>query len=99
MKIALIGYGTMGKLVHRLAEEKEHDISIIIDEADAGLSAEDVGRKLAGSDVGIDFTVAGAVRRNVETCVLAGVPFVEGTTGWNDERADIERIVSEGNGA
>ena len=53
----------------------------------------------AGADVAIDFTVAVAVRRNVEACVLASVPLVEGTTGWNEERPEIERIVSEGNGA
>lgn len=112
MKIALIGYGAMGKLIERLAVEKGHDIAVICrsprvsksDTRDAsgspllmrGLPQRDV---LAACDVAIDFTVADAVRRNVETCVAAGVPLVEGSTGWNAERDEIERIVSDGNGA
>jgi 4-hydroxy-tetrahydrodipicolinate reductase len=99
MKIALIGYGAMGKLVRRLAEEKGHDASAIIDEPEAGLSADQVAAKLQGVDVAIDFTVAAAVKRNVEACMLAGIALVEGTTGWNDGRADIERIVLDGDGA
>src|SRR5204862_7944016 len=49
-------------------------------------------------DVAIDFTTGDAARRNVEACVSAGVPLVEGTTGWNDQRDEIERIVREGIG-
>lgn len=99
MKIALIGYGVMGKLIRRLAEEKGHEVAVIIDDADAGLSASELAEKLGGSEVAIDFTTAEAVRRNVESCVAAGVPLVEGTTGWNERRAEIEQIVREGNGA
>ncbi len=98
MKLALIGYGAMGKLIHRLAEEKGHRVDQIIDETDAILSPADLAEKLSGSEAAIDFTIAAAVRRNVEACVLAGVPLVEGTTGWNDERTDIERIVLDGKG-
>lgn len=99
MKIALIGYGAMGKLIQRLAEEKGHEIAVVIDEADAGLSAAELAEKLRGVDAAIDFTTAEAVRRNVEACVAAGVPLVEGTTGWNDKRTEIEQIVNDGNGA
>lgn len=99
MKIALIGYGAMGKLIGKFAEEKGHEISVIVDDADAGLSAAELAEKIKGVDVAIDFTVADAVRRNVEACVAASVPLVEGTTGWNDQREEIERIVREGMGA
>ena len=51
------------------------------------------------AEVAIDFSVAEAVRRNVEACVAAGVPLVEGTTGWNDQRAEIECFVRESEGA
>lgn len=98
MKIALIGYGAMGKLIERLAVEKGHVIAVVITDADAGLSAAELAERLSGCDVAIDFTVAAAVRRNVEACVAAGVPLVEGTTGWNAQQADIETIVREGNG-
>jgi 4-hydroxy-tetrahydrodipicolinate reductase len=99
MKIALIGYGAMGRLIHRLAEEKGHVVAVTIDDADSGLSAAELAGKLQGVDVAIDFTAAAAVRRNVEACVAAGVPLVEGTTGWNDSRTEIESIVRDGGGA
>lgn len=99
MKIALIGYGAMGKLIRRLAEEKGHEVVVVIDESFADSSAESLAAKLSGAEVAIDFTVAEAVKRNVSACVLANIPLVEGTTGWNKDREAIESIVSEGNGA
>ena len=99
MKIALIGHGAMGKLIEKLAKEKGHEIAAVIDEFDANSSRGAVAEKLKGSDVAIDFTTADAVPRNVEACVMAGVPLVEGTTGWHDQREEIERIVREGMGA
>lgn len=99
MKIALIGYGAMGKLIRTLAEEKGHEISVVIDDADANLFPGEVAEKLAGSDVAIEFTVGMAVRRNVEACVRARVPVVVGTTGWQDERGFIEKLVQDSNGA
>ena len=89
----------MGKLISQQAKEKRYEIFAVIDEVDAALSAADLAKKLRGADVAIDFTTASAVHRNVEACVAAGVPLVEGTTGWNDSRADIERIVMDGEGA
>lgn len=99
MKIALIGYGAMGKLIERLAVEKGHEITVVIDDTDAGLSADELAAKLGGADVAIDFTVADAVRRNVEACVAAGVPLVEGTTGWYTQRDEIEGMIGSSNGA
>lgn len=99
MKIALIGYGAMGKLISVLAEEKGHQIAAVINDGDGGLSRAELSTKLVGCDVAIDFTVAEAVRRNVEACVAAGVPLVEGTTGWHVQRSDIEGIVQAGGGA
>lgn len=98
MKIALIGYGAMGKLIERLALERGHVVGAVIDETDADLFPSEVAKKLSGCDVAIDFTVAMAVRRNVEACVLAKLPIVLGTTGWNDQRGDIEHVVKSGDG-
>lgn len=99
MKIALIGYGAMGKLVRTLAEEKGHEVLVVIDESFAESSVEVVAAKLSGVDVAIDFTVAEGVKRNVAACVAAGVPLVEGTTGWSAQRGEIEEIVCDGGGA
>ncbi len=99
MKVAIIGHGSMGKLIERLAIEKGHEIGVVIDDAHAAFAASDLADRLRGSDVAIDFTIASAVGRNVEACVLAGVPLVEGTTGWNAEKASILEIVDRQNGA
>src|SRR5687768_7298980 len=99
MKISLIGCGAMGTLIRSLADGKGHEIGATISGADAGRSAEELAPELRGSDAAIDFSTAEAVGRNVRACMLAGVPLVEGTTGWNAERGEIERIVSGADGA
>ncbi len=99
MKIALIGYGAMGKLIATLAENKNHEIAVIIDETDADLSADELAEKLKSADAAIDFSTAEAVERNVRACILAEIPLVEGTTGWNDQREEIEQFIKENNGA
>jgi len=99
MKIALIGHGAMGKLIERQAVEKGNEIAAILDEDHADLSAEEFASRLSGADAAIDFTTAFAVKRNVDACVTAGVPLIEGTTGWNDLREEIEKIVRDGDGA
>ena len=98
MKIALIGYGAMGKLIANLAEHKNHEIAVIIDESAANLSAEELAEKLRSVDAAIDFSIAGAVKRNVEACLIADIPLVEGTTGWNSERETIKESVKKYNG-
>ena len=99
MKIALVGYGAMGKLIKTLAENKNHEIAVIIDEADARLSADKLAEKLKDAQAAIDFSTAEAVRKNVEACLIANVPLIEGTTGWNAERETIKNLVEEKNGA
>lgn len=99
MKIALIGHGAMGKLIERLATQKEDEIAVVIDEGDAELSPEDVAAKLSSADVAIDFTTADAVERNVEACMRAKVPLVEGTTGWTGRSEAIAKMVRDSDGA
>lgn len=99
MKIALIGYGAMGKLIGALAENKNHEIAVIIDDADANLTAEELAEKLKIAQVAIDFSSAEAVKRNVEACLVAEIPLVEGTTAWNAEKDAIKNLVEEKQGA
>ena len=99
MKIALIGFGAMGKLIKTLAENKNHEIAVVIDEADAALNAEELAEKLKDIDAAIDFSVAEAVERNVRACLSAQVPLVQGTTGWNAQKDAIKDLVAEANGA
>lgn len=98
MKIALIGNGAMGKLISSLAQADNHEIAVIIDDSDADSSARDLSNKLQNVDVAIDFTIADAVRRNIEACVLAKIPLVEGTTGWNGELENITNFVNQNGG-
>ena len=99
MKLALIGYGAMGQLVAKLANEQGHEVAGTFASIDKDRNAEDLVNSLRGCDVAIDFSVAAAVRRNVDACAQAGVPLVEGTTGWNGELDDIKKIVTQHRGA
>lgn len=99
MKIALIGFGAMGKLIKSLAENKKHEIAVVIDESDADLNVQELAEKLKGIDAAIDFSTAEAVERNVRACLLAQVPLVQGTTGWNAQKDAVKNLVEAANGA
>ncbi|HEX8921817.1 MAG TPA: dihydrodipicolinate reductase C-terminal domain-containing protein [Pyrinomonadaceae bacterium] len=99
MKLALIGYGAMGKLVEALAKAEGHEVSRAFTSRDASRGVEALAEELHGHDAAIDFSVADAVRTNVAACLRARVPLVEGTTGWNKELEDVRRIVNEEDGA
>lgn len=95
MKIALIGYGKMGRIIETLAQEKGDEIVARIDET----NAEDLTEQLKSADVAIDFSNAEAVKRNVEACLSVNIPLVEGTTGWNAQKEDIKNLIESQNGA
>lgn len=99
MKIALFGNGKMGQLVATQARAAGHEIGEIITSAEGATSLDDLGERLRGHDVAVDFTVAAAVKRNVAACVHARVPLVEGTTGWQSEQNTILRIVKDEEGS
>src|SRR6266536_3565993 len=80
MKIALIGYGAMGQLVGKLAVDRGHQIALTLDLDAADRSVEDLADALRACDVSIDFSIASAVPKDVESCARAGVPLVVGTT-------------------
>jgi 4-hydroxy-tetrahydrodipicolinate reductase len=98
MKLALIGDGSMGQLVAKLARERRHEIAVVLNSRDAERGAEDLAGSLKGCDVVIDFSVAAAVMRNIEAAALAGVPLVEGTTGWKDRLDEVRNMVSQDDG-
>lgn len=99
MRIALIGYGKMGHLVRTLAEGRGHEVPVVIGEEHENMAAELFPETLRMADVAIDFSSADAVPRNVEACMLAGIPLVEGTTGWSGQAAEIEKLVADADGA
>ena len=99
MKIAIIGYGAMGKMIEGLARKRGHEVTAVIDEESAGTETDVLAGRLAGAEVAIDFSVASAVLRNTEACMAAGVPLVEGTTGWHQELGEVRSAVEFGGGA
>lgn len=99
MRLAIIGNGAMGKLVRTLAEAEGHEIARVITSRDSSLSLEELVERLRDHDAAIDFSVAGAVLKNIEASARAGVPLVEGTTGWNAHEAEARRIVEAHAGA
>ena len=99
MKLALIGNGAMGQMVAAEARKRGDEIGVVISSSDKDLVVDQVADQLRGHDAAIDFTVADAVIKNVEACVRAGVPLVEGTTGWKSDESRVKEIVAEHNGA
>jgi 4-hydroxy-tetrahydrodipicolinate reductase len=99
MKLAIIGYGAMGQLVAKLAGEQGHEIAVKLTSADTSRTINELANDLRGCDVAIDFSIPNAVLRNVEICAQAGVPLVEGTTGWNAQSDEVNRVISQRDGA
>lgn len=75
MKIALLGYGKMGKTIERLAQERGHEIVLKITD---NIEQQDIVK----ADVAIDFSVPNAAFKNITTCFNHQVPVISGTTGW-----------------
>lgn len=96
MKIALLGYGKMGKIIEKIALSRKHEIVLTIDhENQHELTAENLQK----ADAVIEFTMPASVLGNIEHCFNAGVPVVVGTTGWYDKLDEIKRLCEDSNNA
>jgi len=95
VKIALFGHGTMGRALEERARAAGHEIGFIFTSANVG----DAARVLPGHTVSVDFSMPGAVAAHVEAAAAAGVPLVEGTTGWQRDEARVRQIVEGGGSA
>jgi 4-hydroxy-tetrahydrodipicolinate reductase len=89
----------MGQLVSARARAAGDDVGLTVTSRDNSRSVTDLGEALRSHDAAIDFSVGGAVARNAEACALAGVPLVEGTTGWGDQKEEVVRVIEEHHGA
>jgi 4-hydroxy-tetrahydrodipicolinate reductase len=95
MKIALIGYGKMGKAIEQLALSKGHEIVLKIDIGNANdFTRENINK----ADVAIEFTSPHSAFENVKRCLEAGIPVVCGSTGWLDKWKEIRQFCEEKNG-
>jgi 4-hydroxy-tetrahydrodipicolinate reductase len=91
MKIALIGYGKMGKAIEQIAIERNHTIRLKIDVTN---TTEFTDENLSKCDVAIEFTNPENAYNNVAKCVQV-IPTISGSTGWNDKIIDAEKICTE----
>lgn len=96
MRIALIGHGKMGSAVEQLALRRGYRVSHVVERAEAGGFSGDWASE---TDVLIDFSTASAVPSNVARAVEAGLPIVEGTTGWADRLKEVRQTVLDANGS
>ncbi len=90
MKIAIIGYGKMGKTIEKVAQERDHKIV-------AKISRDDKLLPLKNVDVALEFTSPGSAYDNILSCFEKDIPVVSGTTGWRDKFSEVEeRCKKEG---
>ncbi len=91
MKIALLGYGKMGKTIEKLALGKGHEIVY-------KRSANTEDGAFLSADVAIDFSTPEAAVKNISLCFEAGIPVVSGTTGWLKDWETIINLCEKSNG-
>ena len=95
MKIALIGYGKMGKEIEKIALNRGHEIVLKIDIT----NPDDLNlANLKKADVAIEFTTPASATANYKLCFEAGVPVVSGTTGWLEKQTEVYQLCKDLNG-
>ena len=92
MKIALLGYGKMGKVIEQVALQRGHDIVLKVDE-------NTISYDITLTDIAIDFSVPDAAVNNITNCLNKGVPIISGTTGWLNNYDKMVVLCKEKNGA
>ncbi|MHC9087143.1 4-hydroxy-tetrahydrodipicolinate reductase [Tenacibaculum mesophilum] len=91
MKIALLGYGRMGKEIEKIALQRGHQIVI----KTSGKEVYDITK----ADVAIDFSIPSSAYDNISNCINNNTPVISGTTGWLDKYNDIVELCNDKKGA
>jgi 4-hydroxy-tetrahydrodipicolinate reductase len=91
MKIALFGYGKMGKEIEQIALQRGHEIVLKINEGEQ--------YDISIADIAIDFSVPNAALSNIVSCFKNNVPVISGTTGWLDDFDKAIDVCKENNGS
>ena len=95
MKIALIGYGKMGRAIEEIALQKGHEIVLKIDSNNRDNM---ITANLRKADVAIEFTSPHSAVQNIKKCLDAGVPVVSGSTGWLQHWNEVREYCEDKNG-
>ena len=94
MKIALLGYGKMGRIIEQIAVDRGHKVVLTID----ALNLEELtSENLQKADVAIDFSSPDSALSNINACFDADVPVVVGTTGWYGHLQSVKDTCESGN--
>jgi len=91
MKIALLGYGKMGKTIETIALSRGHEIVI--------KTSKNITSEIIKADIAIDFSVPSAAFGNISNCILNNVPVISGTTGWLNNYNKIVDLCKQRKGA
>lgn len=95
MRIALLGYGKMGKLIERIAVERGHEVVLIVDRHNRSSCMDE---QLQAAEVAIEFTQPDVAVENYRWCFENGVPVVSGTTGWLEKWDEVAAACYEKQG-
>ena len=96
MKIALLGYGKMGKEIEQIALNRGHEVVLKVGRSNAdNITSAD----LKAADVAIEFSTPHTVLKNIERCLESGTPVVVGTTGWYADFEKIKKNCQDKNGS
>lgn len=93
MKIALVGYGGMGRAVGRIAKERGHEVMVVDPHAEEAVCASLTEAELDSVDVVVDFSLGEFALDHLELCVERGVNLVIGSTGWYDSLEEVRKKV------
>jgi len=96
MRIALIGYGKMGKAIEEIALQRGHEVVIKIDQPNLH---EFTKENMAKAEAAIEFTSPHTAYNNVKSCIDFGVPIVCGSTGWTEQLDEMKKFCSQKNGS
>jgi 4-hydroxy-tetrahydrodipicolinate reductase len=95
MKIAIVGYGKMGRMIESIAAGKGITVAAKLDEFNNANFAGITPENFAGVDVAIDFSIPSTVVGNIERIAALGVNLVIGTTGWQDQMSHVKDVVKQ----
>ena len=93
MRIAIVGYGKMGRMIEGLALEREITVALKLDEFNNAHFAGITAANFRDVDVAIDFSIPSIVVGNIERIAALGVNLVIGTTGWQEQMSHVKKIV------
>jgi 4-hydroxy-tetrahydrodipicolinate reductase len=88
MKIALVGYGRMGKIIDEIASKRGHEVV-------ARLKETPTAENLNGPDVVIEFSLPEVAFDNIKACLENKIPVICGTTGWLERKSEVEQLAVE----